>query len=192
MSWLWQRPLHSGHGVLALLAILCLALGLRAADSLRAPVKAFPRVVDPVVADRTLLAGSDPFFAGAPAGEDLPVTSLPLSLHGVRADTVTGRGTAIIALADGQQAVFTVGDMLTEGVRLVQVAIDHVVIEREGVREALWMTSDSGSAVAPAGPADPMLMPGMASPRPEPAPADEVDDAQHFGSDPDSATDGSN
>jgi general secretion pathway protein C len=183
VTGLWRTPVHAGHAVLLLLALLVVALGVRAVESVRAPVKAFPKVVDPVVADRDLLARSDPFFAATPMGEDLPVTSLPLSLHGVRADTVTGRGTAIIALADGQQGVFLVGDTLTDGVRLVQVAIDHVVIEREGLREALWMTSDGGTAVPSAIPADPMLLSGVAGPAAGAAPPQEVDDSQHFGSD---------
>ncbi|MFN7176772.1 MAG: type II secretion system protein N [Thermaurantiacus sp.] len=192
MTRAFGAAVHAGHGVLALLGLLAILLGIRAAEALRAPLPAFPQMTDPAVADRQLLASSDPFFPGTPMGEDLPVTSLPLSLHGVRADAATGRGTAIVALADGQQAVFMVGEMLTEGVRLVQVSIDHVVIERDGMRESLWLASPGGGESASGIVSDPMAMPGMFSTPAPPAPADEPDDSRHLPGDEEHMMDGSN
>jgi len=144
--------LHGGHLIVLLLAALCIALAVRAAAAIRVPLPAPPPMPAPAVADRDLLARLDPFFGPAPNGETLPVTSLPLSLHGVRWETATGRGSAILALADGQQTVFLIGDEVSDGVRLVAVALDHVVLERDGVREALWMANASGSQ--PAAPAE--------------------------------------
>jgi general secretion pathway protein C len=192
LTRLWGGSVHAGHGLLALLALVVILLGLRAVAVLGAPLPAFPPMTDPAVADRQLLASSDPFFPGTPMGEDLPVTSLPLSLHGVRADAATGRGTAIIALADGQQLVFTVGEMLTEGVRLVQVSIDHVVIERDGTRESLWLASPGGGEAAAAIPADPMAVQGMFSQPAPAAPTSEPDDSRHLPAEDEPAMDGSN
>ncbi|MFN3371100.1 MAG: type II secretion system protein N [Sphingomonadaceae bacterium] len=143
------RALHPGHALLLALALLAALLGWRAMTAIRAPLPAPPAVAAPALPDRALLARFDPFFpARVGSGETLPVTSLPFSLHGVRADAATGRGSAIIAAGDGQQLVYLVGESIAEGVTLAAIAADHVVLDRGGTREALWL--DSAGPNAPA------------------------------------------
>jgi general secretion pathway protein C len=141
-------PLHLGHLLLLALLLASAALGWRAVQVARAPVTAPPPFAPPQLADRALLARFDPFFpARGGSGDSLPVTALPFSLHGVRADSATGRGSAIIAAGDGQQLVYGVGDSVGDGVTLAAIAPDHVVLERGGTREALWLDSAGGAAV---------------------------------------------
>lgn len=142
------RPLHPGHLLLLALLLACAVLGWRAVGVAREPIAAPPPFTPPLMADRALLSRFDPFFpARAGTGESLPVTALPFSLHGVRADSATGRGSAIIASGDGQQMVYSVGDSVGDGVTLAAIAADHVVIDRGGTREALWLDSAGGDPV---------------------------------------------
>lgn len=116
--------------------------------AVRQPLPLPPPFAAPPMADRALLARFDPFFPDlAVSGESLPVTSLPISLHGVRADSSTGRGSAIIASGDGVQQVYTVGDLISDGVSLAAIARDHVLLDRGGVRETLWLDSAGANAV---------------------------------------------
>lgn len=132
--------LHPGHLILGGLLLVAAVLAWRAVGLALAPLPQPPAFAPPALADRALLARVDPFFpAAAGSGEGLPVTALPFSLHGVRADSATGRGSAIIATGDGLQMVYAVGDTLTDGVTLAAIAADHVVLDRGGTREALWL-----------------------------------------------------
>lgn len=140
--------LHPGHAILAALFLAAAVLGWRALSVALAPLPAPPSFAPPALADRGLLSRVDPFFPAATrSDENLPVTSLPFSLHGVRADTATGRGSAIIATADGLQQVYGVGDTLADGVTLAAIAADHVVLERGAAREALWLDSAGAQPV---------------------------------------------
>lgn len=124
------------------------ALGWRAIGFATAPLPPTPAFAPPALADRGLLARVDPFFPALnQAGDTLPVTALPFSLHGVRADSATGRGSAILAAGDGQQQVYAVGDTIADGVTLAAIAADHVVLDRSGTREALWIDSAGGASV---------------------------------------------
>jgi len=147
-SPLLKSRLHLGHALLLALALACFVQAWQLLGALRAPVPVPPPFTAPPMADRALLTRFDPFFpARTTAGESLPVTGLPFSLHGVRADSSTGRGSAIIASGDGVQQVYAVGDLISDGVSLAAIARDHVVLERGGVREALWLDSAGGDAV---------------------------------------------
>jgi general secretion pathway protein C len=160
------RPLHPGHLLLLALFLACGVLGWRAVSVARQPLATPPPFSAPPMADRALLSRFDPFFpARAGGGESLPVTALPFSLHGVRADSATGRGSAIIASGDGQQMVYAVGDSVGDGVTLVAIAADHVVLERGGTREALWLDSAGGDAVQRY---DPTATEPMPPPPPDP------------------------
>ncbi|GAB4570875.1 MAG: type II secretion system protein N [Rhodothalassiaceae bacterium] len=70
----------------------------------------------------------------------LPGTDLDLKLYGIRADSAGKAGTAVIATPDGRQAVYRSGDRLLDGVRVGAIAADHVVLERNGTEEALWLS----------------------------------------------------
>ena len=133
---------HFGHLLLGALVLAAMLLAWRAVGVIRQPLPAIPPFKAPQLADRSLLARFDPFFpARADSGEGLPVTALPFTLHGVRADSATGRGSAIIAAGDGMQKVFSVGETIADGVTLAAIAADHVVLDRAGTREALWIDS---------------------------------------------------
>jgi general secretion pathway protein C len=98
-----------------------------------------------------ILADFDPFFRLSAGGGPGVVSSLDLKLYGVREDRATGRGSAIIALPDGSQRSFAVGDEIMPGVRLAAVGFDHVTIDRSGVAEQIFLDqSRPVSTIAPA------------------------------------------
>jgi general secretion pathway protein C len=109
--------------------------------------------VPPPAAREALFASMDPFFrdqSGSPAANagSGQVTSLALQLFGIRLNEGSGQGSAIIQTPDGVQASFDVGEELLPGVRLKSVAFDHVVIDRGGAAESLYL--DQSSPVPPA------------------------------------------
>jgi general secretion pathway protein C len=114
-------------------------------------------------ARQALFASFDPFFrTGAPqaAGNGV-VTSLALTLYGIRLNEGSGLGSAIIAAPDGVQNSFAVGDEILPGVVLKSVAFDHVTIDRGGAEEQIFLDQstaaptaapEGGDAQAPAAP----------------------------------------
>lgn len=95
-----------------------------------------------------ILKSFDPFFRMSATSGATVVTSLPLKLFGVRVDTATGRGSAIIAAADGVQQSFAVGDEIMPGIHLKSVAQDSVTIDRSGVAEQLFLDQSVPAPVA--------------------------------------------
>lgn len=95
----------------------------------------------PVPAVRTALLGNiDPFGRSGPATTDPNlVTSLDLELFGIRQNLGAGTGSAIIGTPDGEQMSFAVGEEIMPGATLAEVAFDHVVIDRGGLREKLFL-----------------------------------------------------
>ncbi|HAF40686.1 MAG TPA: secretion system protein C [Sphingobium sp.] len=88
-----------------------------------------------------LFASFDPFFrSDAPqqAGGGV-VTSLALTVYGIRLNEGSGLGSAIIATPDGVQNSFAVGDEILPGVVLKAVAFDHVTIDRGGAAEQVFL-----------------------------------------------------
>jgi general secretion pathway protein C len=126
--------------------------------------KATSNVVAPQ--DASVLARFDPFFRlDSTVGPTL-VTSLNLKLYGVREDRATGRGAAIIALPDGRQMNFAVGEEVMPGVTLIAVGFDNVTISRNGTAEQIFL-DQSGPAQAVGAPATPVPQaPGPAAPMP--------------------------
>lgn len=114
-----------------------------------------------------LFARFDPFFRGGAASGPVAVTSLSLTLFGVRLNEASGQGSAIIAGPDGIQSSVAVGDEIVAGVKLKAVAIDHVVIDRGGADETLYL--DQSQAAPVATPGDPAN--SSASPLPAQPPA---------------------
>jgi len=99
----------------------------------------------------SIISSFDPFFRlGAPAGQATAVTSLQLTLFGIRLDEATGRGSAILAGPDGVQNSIGVGEEVQPGVRLKAVAFDHVTLDRGGETEDLFL-DQSGVAPPPPG-----------------------------------------
>ncbi len=118
------------------------------------------------------LAEFDPFFRLSAAGGPAVVTSLNLKLYGVREDRATGRGSAIIALPDGTQRSFGVGEEIVPGVTLASVGFDHVTINRGGTAEQIFLDqSEPAGAAANAPPTAPTAAPAPSQPGSTPAPA---------------------
>lgn len=142
----------------ALLLILAIQVA-RLLWALVTPVGQFGewRAREPVVVStdtRTaLFSGFDPFFrAGGGVSGVQQVTSLPFLLFGIRLNEASGQGSAIIANEGGEQASYAVGDEIAPGIVLKAVQFDHVIIERSGVSETLYI-DQSGDApvVTPTG-----------------------------------------
>jgi len=78
----------------------------------------------------------------------------------------SGGGSAIIAGSDGVQRSYAVGEEVSPGVKLVQVLFDHVVLERGGTRESLFLdqsvpaetVGDAPMTAAPAAGATPPVV----------------------------------
>lgn len=116
----------------------------------------------PVAERIALFSAFDPFFrTDAPAaGGAVTVTAMNLKLFGIRMNEAAGGGSAIIAGEDGVQNSVGVGEEIAPGVTLYAVAFDHVVIDRGGVRESLFLDqSVPADSAAPAGDAAPAATP---------------------------------
>lgn len=97
-----------------------------------------------------LFARFDPFFRSNADTGPAAVTSLSLKLFGIRLNEASGGGSAIVAGPDGVQSSVAVGDEIVAGVRLKAVSIDHVVIDRGGTEETLYLDqSQPAAAVSP-------------------------------------------
>lgn len=90
----------------------------------------------------------DPFFRLQPEGDSAVVTSLSLKLFGVRVDSASGRGSAIIETPDGVQSSYAVGDEIMPGVTLSRVAFDNVTIDRSGVSEQIFLDQSVAAPIA--------------------------------------------
>jgi len=107
---------------------------------------------------RALFSGFDPYFRSSAQGPaSATVTALGLTLFGININEATGGGSAIIAGEDGVQNSYAIGDEIAPGVKLVGVAFDHVLLDRGGARESLFL-DQSGDAAA-AAPASPLPAP---------------------------------
>lgn len=156
------------HVLIALLAVLLAIQVARLFWVVVTPVgpsgdwRARPVNMVPASARAALFSGFDPFFRNdQPAAGSANVTSLSLTLFGIRANQSSGGGSAIIAGEDGIQNSFAVGEEVAPGVILDAVAFDHVILSRGGVKESLYLdqsvpaeTVSPGAAAAPAEPGD--------------------------------------
>jgi general secretion pathway protein C len=170
------RSSDIGQWIEAALLVLLMIQIARLLWALVTPVGLFGdwRAREPVVvsadARSALFAGFDPFYRTGVAvtpGETpaQQVTSLPLKLFGTRVNEASGSGSAIIANEGGEQQSYAVGDEIAPGVKLKAVQFDHVVIERGGVTEQLYIDqSGGGAAGGPTGPGAPEAGGGAPSP----------------------------
>lgn len=109
---------------------------------------------------RALFASLDPFFRGAAQGPaTATVTSAGLTLFGINLNEATGGGSAIIAGEDGVQTSYAVGDEIAPGLKLAGVAFDHVLLDRGGARESLFLDQSGAAPVAGTAPALPAPTP---------------------------------
>lgn len=154
----WMARLPRGDMLtwieLALLALIAVQLA-RIVWTVLTPVGPFgdwrPRqaAVPSEEVRRTLFAGFDPFFRSSVPGNggEQVVTALDLKLFGTRINEGAGSGSAIIATPDGLQASFAPGDEILPGVMLKAVAFDHVVIDRGGSAETLYLDQSTPAPV---------------------------------------------
>ena len=134
-----------------------------------------PAGVAALPAGDSALADFDPFFRLSAGTGPGVVTGLNLRLYGVREDRATGRGSAIIALPDGTQSSFAVGDEIMPGVRLTAVGFDNVTIDRNGSAEQIFLDQSEpappAQGAAPAAPAAATPPPPVMQATPAPRPA---------------------
>ena len=153
VSLYWPRVLE-----LALIAIL-ITQGVRLLWTVATPVGpfgewhgAYPVVLSAPMRER-LFRSYDAFYpTPVQPGQAQSVTSLALTLYGVRVNEGSGLGSAIIGGEDGVQGSYAVGDEIQPGVTLKSVSFDHVTIDRGGVEESIFLDqSDSVDPVTPSG-----------------------------------------
>lgn len=94
--------------------------------------------------DTAVLGSFDPFRRSSDTATQTAASSLGLTLIGIRVDTVSGRGSAIIATQDGTQSSYGVGEVVVPGVLLKSVGFDEVVLESGGASESLFLDQSSG------------------------------------------------
>lgn len=103
-------------------------------------------------ARQTLFSNFDPFYRAGPqqATGGGVVTSLALTVYGIRLNEGSGLGSAIIAGPDGVQNSFAVGDEILPGVLLKGVAFDHVTIDRGGSEEQIFLDQSQPASASAA------------------------------------------
>ena len=106
--------------------------------------------VPSIAARQSLFSTFDPFFRTGPQQPTGGVvTSLALTVYGIRLNEGSGLGSAIVAGPDGVQNSFAVGDEIMPGVVLKAVSFDHITIDRGGAEEQVFLDqSQPASAVA--------------------------------------------
>ncbi|MFS2318448.1 type II secretion system protein N [Maricaulis sp. D1M11] len=79
----------------------------------------------------------------------VPETSLNLELKGLRRGSSPSEGAAIILTPDNLQGFYSAGETIMDGVELLEVHVDHVIIRRRGVTESLYLRDREGNSTAP-------------------------------------------
>jgi len=99
---------------------------------------------------QSLFSSFDPFYrrGSQQAASGGVVTSLALTVYGIRLNEGSGLGSAIVAGPDGVQNSFAVGEEILPGVVLKAVAFDHITIDRGGAEEQVFL-DQSQPASAP-------------------------------------------
>ena len=135
-GWLW-----------ALLALLLIIAVVRLVWTIITPVSPYgdwqpagAEIVDPA-ARAMIFSRFDPFNRAAIQDTDgtIDITSLQLTLYGIRINQATGSGSAIIGGEDGVQMSYNIGEEVMPGVTLSEVAFDFVVLSRNGAKESLYL-----------------------------------------------------
>ncbi len=127
----------AGWALAGLLVARLVWLALTPAGPLGQPVAPLP--------SGPVLVAVDPFVPQGPAAADA-VSGLDLVLLGTRVDAASGRGSAIIATADGLQKSVGVGEEIMPGVRLAAVEFESVTLDRGGARETLYIDQSGAPA----------------------------------------------
>ena len=90
-------------------------------------------------------------FGNVPRGQAAAApTGIAIRLLGVVAASGGRRGYAVVQLEGKQILAVHEGEDIAPGIRLAEVDADHVILERNGMRETLAWPQRPGSAAAPA------------------------------------------
>lgn len=101
---------------------------------------------------KALFSSFDPFFHITGQGDGQITKSFDLKLFGTRINEGSDGGSAIIATPDQTQGSYAPGDEILPKVILKSVSFDHVVIDRAGREEILFIDqSATASLVQPDG-----------------------------------------
>ncbi|MEO0465747.1 MAG: type II secretion system protein N [Pseudomonadota bacterium] len=100
--------------------------------------------------DKTLLSSLNPFaesdvIATVPVVDDVPQTSLNLSLRGIRAVTGDGFAAATIVTPDNRQSLYAEGDEILDGVVLSRILSDRIILDKNGTFESLFREGRDGA-----------------------------------------------
>ena len=149
-----RLPVVNVYSALELLLIAGLAVqGARLVWTLVTPVSPLGdwRPAELVVPGRPsdILAGFDPFFRLEAQAAPSTVTTLQITLYGIRVNEASGGGSAIVAGPDGVQRSVAVGEELQPGVTLKSVAFDHITIARGAADEDLFMVQSDAPPASP-------------------------------------------
>ena len=147
-------PVVNVYSGLELLLIAGLAVqGARLAWALTTPVSPLGdwRPAELAVPGRPadILTGFDPFFRLEAQQAPAAVTTLQLTLFGIRVNEASGGGSAIVAGPDGVQRSVAVGEELQPGVVLKSVSFDHITVARGAADEDLFMVQSDAPPPSP-------------------------------------------
>lgn len=98
------------------------------------------------------IVGFDPFYretqTATPLSRAVPESSLDIVIAGLRANA-DGKGAAILDIQGNGQKLVSLGDEISPGIKLSQIFVDRIEINRRGVRETVYMTKPSGVVSSP-------------------------------------------
>lgn len=105
-----------------------------------------PRLLSPE-AQAAIIASVDPFFRPSPGADKAAAAapSVDLQLFGTRASQGRVPGSAILGTAEGEQKTYLIGEEVEPGVKLAAVAFDHVVLDRDGSTQTIYMPQAEGA-----------------------------------------------
>ena len=96
------------------------------------------------------VASAGGLFGTVPRGQAAAPTGIAIKLLGVVAASGGRRGYAVVQLEGKQILAVHEGEDIAPGIRLAEVDADHVILERNGVRETLAWPERPGPAPASA------------------------------------------
>lgn len=143
--------------VLTLAALALLGLVLAYWTWVWLAPRAQPRAPAVVAASAGVGAALGLFGRASVGGNAAAPTGLAIRLLGIVAAPQGGRGYAAMQLEGKDIVAVQEGEDVAAGIRLLEVATHHVILERGGVREALALPlPKSAPAPAPVAPAPPI------------------------------------
>ena len=119
--------------------------------------RAEPRV-EAAAAQSGSVASAGAIFGNVPRKQEgAAPTGIAIKLLGVVAASGGRRGYAVVQLEAKQILAVHEGEDVAPGIRLAEVHVDHVILERSGVRETLAWPQRTGTAPASAQAAAPRI-----------------------------------